>query len=150
MSEKTAFPGPLGAWRRVNPSPARMFALAAIAAGILAPPVFVRSSAAAQSNAAEKSENSSASTVARGEKLYVSYGCYECHGRAAQGGGAGPKLGPHPLPLPSFEQYTHHPTGSMPPYTGKTVSDQDLADIYAYLKSLPEPPNENDIPILNE
>lgn len=150
MSKKTAFPGPLGAWRRVSPLPARMLALAAIAAAILAPPVFVRSRAAAQSNAAaEKSENPSASSVARGEKLYVSYGCYECHGRAAQGG-VGPELGPHPLPLPAFEQYTHHPTGSMPPYTGKTASDRDLADIYAYLKSLPEPPHENDIPILNE
>lgn len=150
MSERTAFPASLDAWRRVNPWRARMLALAAIAAAILAPPVFVRCSAAAQSNAAaEKSENSSASSVARGEKLYVSYGCYACHGRAAQGG-VGPELCPHPPPLPAFEEYAHNPTGSMPPYTGKTVSDQDVADIYAYLKSLPEPPHENDIPILNE
>ncbi len=149
MRKRMAFPGSLDTWRRVNPFGARTLALAAIAAATLAPPVFVRFSAAAQSNAAEKSENSSASSVARGEKLYVSYGCYECHGRAAQGG-VGPELGPHPLPLPAFEQYAHHPAGSMPPYTGKTVSDLDLADIYAYLKSLPEPPHENDIPILNE
>jgi hypothetical protein len=27
---------------------------------------------------------------------------------------------------------------------------RDLADIYAYLKALPEPPNAKDIPILNE
>jgi cytochrome c1 len=38
----------------------------------------------------------------------------------------------------------------MPPYTEKTVSDQELADIYAYLKSLPEPPKAKDIPLLNE
>jgi cytochrome c1 len=38
----------------------------------------------------------------------------------------------------------------MPPYTEKVVTDQELADIYAFLKSLPEPSKAKDIPLLNE
>jgi mono/diheme cytochrome c family protein len=112
--------------------------------------LFARPSAAAQSAAkADKSAHADSASIARGKKLFVGYGCYECHGRAAQGG-VGPRLGPDPLPLAFIEKYVRHPTGSMPPYTEKVVSDQDLASIYAYLKSLPEPPKEKDIPLLNE
>jgi mono/diheme cytochrome c family protein len=112
--------------------------------------MFVHPSAAAQSAATNsKSGKSAAADVERGKKLFTSYGCYECHGRAAQGG-VGPRLGPDPLPLSFIEHYVRNPTGSMPPYTEKTVSDQDLSDIYAYLKSLPEPPNEKNIPLLNQ
>jgi mono/diheme cytochrome c family protein len=37
----------------------------------------------------------------------------------------------------------------MPPYTKKVVSDRELADIYAYLQSIPQPPAAKSIPILN-
>ena len=43
-----------------------------------------------------------------------------------------------------------NPTNQMPPYTSKAVPDQDLADIYAYLKSIPMPPKGKDIPLLNK
>jgi mono/diheme cytochrome c family protein len=129
---------------------AAILALAVVIIVALALLLFARPSAAAQSPAdGNRSEHSDAADVARGKKLFVSYGCYECHGRAAQGG-VGPRLGPDPLPLSFIEKYVRHPTASMPPYTEKTVSDQDLASIYAYLKSLPEPPKEKDIPLLNE
>ena len=36
----------------------------------------------------------------------------------------------------------------MPPYTAKVVSDQELADIYAFLLTIPTPPAANTIPIL--
>jgi hypothetical protein len=39
--------------------------------------------------------------------------------------------------------------GEMPPYTAKVVSDQDLADIYAFLQSLPRPPDPKSIRLLN-
>jgi cytochrome c1 len=38
----------------------------------------------------------------------------------------------------------------MPPYTEKVVSGQEFADIYAFLKSLPEPPKAKSIPLLNQ
>ena len=38
----------------------------------------------------------------------------------------------------------------MPPYTSKVVSDQDLADLYAYLQSKPKAAPAKDIPLLNQ
>jgi hypothetical protein len=38
----------------------------------------------------------------------------------------------------------------MPPYSAKALPDQDLADIYAFLKSIPMPPKGKDIPLLNK
>jgi hypothetical protein len=37
----------------------------------------------------------------------------------------------------------------MPPYTEKVVSDQELADIFAYVQSIPKPPDVKTIPLLN-
>ena len=39
--------------------------------------------------------------------------------------------------------------GQMPPYETKAISDSDLTDIYAFLQSVPKPPNPKDIPLLN-
>jgi cytochrome c len=36
----------------------------------------------------------------------------------------------------------------MPPYEAAVVSDQDAADIYAYLRQMPAPPDPNSIPLL--
>ena len=85
--------------------------------------------------------------VENGQKLYSSYGCYQCHGYAAQGG-AGARLAPRPIAFATFSRYVRRPTGQMPPYTAKVVSDQELADIYAFLVTMPAPPAANTIPIL--
>jgi ubiquinol-cytochrome c reductase cytochrome c subunit len=85
-----------------------------------------------------------------GRKIFESYGCYQCHGREAQGGlGTGPRLGPKPLAFAAIQKYIRQPTGQMPPYTAKVVSDKDLADIYAFLLSVKAPPPIKDIPLLN-
>jgi mono/diheme cytochrome c family protein len=87
-----------------------------------------------------------------GERVYTADGCYECHGRIGQGSvqtGA-PRIGPPALTIDAFARYIHAPTGNMPPYTSKVVSDQDIADIYAFLKSLPPAPQAKDIPLLNQ
>jgi ubiquinol-cytochrome c reductase cytochrome c subunit len=83
-----------------------------------------------------------------GKKLYTSVGCYECHGRVGQGGGAGPRLAPRPIPLQALVAYVRHPTGAMPPYTDKLVTDAQLTDIHAFLSSIPPP--AKDIPLLNQ
>jgi mono/diheme cytochrome c family protein len=82
-----------------------------------------------------------------GRTLFTKNGCYQCHGREAQGGAAGPRLGPGAIPLARL-QYVRKPTGDMPPYTTKVLSDRDLADIYAFLESLPKPPAVSSIPLL--
>ena len=88
--------------------------------------------------------------VQNGKRLYQAYGCYECHGHAGQGGLAGPRIGPNPMPLPAFLQYLREPGGRMPPYTSKVMSEQEVADVYAYVASLPQPPPVKEIPLLNQ
>ena len=97
-----------------------------------------------------KAGETPAGNAANGKKLFAKYGCYECHGREAQGGGLnGPRLAPDPLPFSVVLSYVRHPRGEMPPYTDKVVSDRDMADVYAFLQSRPQPPPVKTIPILN-
>ena len=82
-----------------------------------------------------------------GKKLYVSYGCYQCHGYEAQGSSAtGPRLGPRPIAFAAFSRYVRQPSGQMPPYTAKVVSAADLTNIYAFVSSRPAP--ATNIPLL--
>ena len=104
--------------------------------------IFAAPDAAAQSSAPK-------GNVQNGKRLYTSYGCYQCHGREAQGGG-GSRLAPNPISFAAFSSYVRHPRGQMPPYTSKVVSDSEMADIYAFLQSLPQPPAVKDIPLLND
>ena len=83
-----------------------------------------------------------------GKKIFTSYGCYQCHNYAAHGGGAGPRLAPKPIAFAAFTRQVRKPSNEMPPYTAKVVSDKELADIYAFLLTIPEPPAAGSIPIL--
>ena len=87
--------------------------------------------------------------AANGKKIYMNYGCYECHGTEAHGVTPGPQLGPDPSPFNVFLAYLRHPDGEMPPYTDKVVSDQEVADIYSFVKSVQRPPEARSIPLLN-
>jgi mono/diheme cytochrome c family protein len=84
----------------------------------------------------------------KGRELFVSDGCYECHGREGQGASTGPRLAPRPPTFTTFSRYVRRPTGQMPPYTTKVLSDSDLADIHAFLQSQPQPPSAASIPLL--
>jgi mono/diheme cytochrome c family protein len=84
-----------------------------------------------------------------GRKLFAADGCYQCHGYEAQGATpTGPRLGPKPIAFVQFSKYVRQPTGQMPPYTSKVVPDAALADIYAFLQSLPSPPPADSIAAL--
>jgi ubiquinol-cytochrome c reductase cytochrome c subunit len=109
---------------------------------------FAAASAAVAAQAAQRPANpASAGSVEAGKKLFASIGCYQCHGREAQGSSAtGPRLGPRALPFAAFSRYVRQPTGQMPPYTAKVLSDADLATIYSFVQSRPEP--AKDIPLL--
>ena len=101
---------------------------------------------------AEKSDAAPSGTAEAGKKTFTKDGCYECHGREGQGAaqGAGPRIGPLQLSFEAFSKYVHQPTGQMPPYTSKVISDQELADVYAYLQSRPKATPSKDIPLLNQ
>ena len=86
--------------------------------------------------------------VDAGTTLYRSTGCYQCHSNEGQGGAQGPRIGPDPVSFARFAWYLRQPTGSMPPYSAAVISDQDLADIYAYLETRPRPPAVDSIPLL--
>ncbi len=103
-------------------------------------------SVAPASQAAEAPEGN----AANGKKLFVAYGCYQCHGYVGQGASPGPRIGPPPLSLAFLISYVRHPTGQMPPYTEKVVPDQDLTDIFAYLKAKPQPARASSLPLLNQ
>jgi mono/diheme cytochrome c family protein len=91
-------------------------------------------------------------SASKGERLYKNYGCYECHGFQGQGSAStgGARLGPPRIPLSAFVSYIRQPTGEMPPYTAKVVSDDDASEIYNFLKSIPPPPPLKSIPLLNQ
>ena len=134
-------------WRLSRVS--RFLALWAMGASFLfAVPVLLAQNAASQG---EKSEAAPSGNAENGKKIFTKDGCYECHGREGQGAaeGAGPRIGPPRLSFESFAKYVHQPTGQMPPYTSKVISDQELADIYAYLQSRPKAMPSKDIPLLN-
>ena len=59
-------------------------------------------------------------------------------------------MAPKPLALGALIAYVRQPKGQMPPYTAKVISDAELADIRAYLASIPEPPPAKNIPFLNQ
>jgi mono/diheme cytochrome c family protein len=88
---------------------------------------------------------------ASGKRLFMRNGCYQCHGTVGQGGLAGPRLAQTKLSLPGFTAYVRNPRPSnMPPFRSKVMSDQELADVFAYIQSVPAPVPLADIPILNE
>ncbi len=89
-----------------------------------------------------------AGNAENGKTLFVKNGCYQCHNYQGQGGAAGVRLAPNPVPFRGFVNYVRSPRGDMPPYTAKVMSEQDLADVYAYLKSRPRPPAVSSIPLL--
>ena len=90
-----------------------------------------------------------AGDAAKGKATFVRAGCCECHGHQGQGGVAGLKLAPDPLPYETLVAFVRSSSGPMPPYSTKILSDDDLSDIYAYLASIPKPPDPKSIPALN-
>ena len=93
-----------------------------------------------------------AGDTARGKSLYMKNMCYTCHGTAGQGGdrGSGPRIAYDVWPWEGFAQQVRRPRETMPRYDPKHVSDQDLADIYAYVSSMKRGAKASDIPLLRE
>jgi mono/diheme cytochrome c family protein len=110
-----------------------MLALAAFAAGM------VFGNAAGFAASAEK-----------GKQLFLKNGCWQCHGERGQGGVTGFKLAPDPIPFETLQTFVRTTNRNMPPYREEILSNDDLADIYAYLQSIPKGPDPKSIPLLNQ
>jgi len=90
-----------------------------------------------------------AGNAATGKALYTKYTCFFCHGTAGQGGLAGARLAVVARNPQSFIRYVRRPSGQMPAYTEQILSDQELADIFAYVRDLPAAKKPAEIPLLN-
>lgn len=85
---------------------------------------------------------------AKGKDLYMKFSCYACHGFSGQNG-PGARLVPMRMTPSAFTAYVRSPrTRQMPSFSNKVLSDQQLADIHAYVKTLPASKPAKEIPDL--
>ena len=85
-----------------------------------------------------------------GKRIFMKNGCFECHGTVGQGTIAGARIGPPPLNAQGLIRYVRRPAGQMPAFTEKVMPDQELIDVYTYLKTIPAPKPAKDIPLLSD
>ncbi|MGH6682438.1 MAG: c-type cytochrome [Pseudolabrys sp.] len=93
----------------------------------------------------------SAASAEHGKIAFMQHGCWQCHGTMGQGSIAtsgGKRLAPNPMPWEALAGFVRSTNRAMPPFSEKILSDDDLADIYAYLQSIPKPPDVNGISLL--
>ena len=98
-------------------------------------------------------EVAAAASAEHGKTAFIQSGCWQCHGTMGQGSimtSGGKRLAPDPLPWETFSAFVRSSNRAMPPFSEKILSDNDLADIYAYLQSIPKPPDTASIPLLKE
>lgn len=89
--------------------------------------------------------------TANGKRLFEVKACYECHGWRGQGGLAGARLAQSKLNLQSFRSIIRNPPPSnMPPYRAAVLTDQEVADLFAYIQSFPAPEPVEKIPLLKD
>jgi ubiquinol-cytochrome c reductase cytochrome c subunit len=91
-----------------------------------------------------------AADAAKGKSAFMKNGCWQCHGELGQGGAAGKTLAPKPMPFEAFNVFVRNSNGQMPPYPKEILSDADLADIHAYLQSIPAARDYKSIPLLSQ
>jgi mono/diheme cytochrome c family protein len=91
---------------------------------------------------------SPAGDAKHGKELFLNYACYSCHSFDGHGG-AGARLVPMPLNQAGFISFVRN-AGRMPTYGPKVISDAQLVDIYAYIKTLPTSRDAKSIPLIQE
>jgi mono/diheme cytochrome c family protein len=99
-----------------------------------------------------QAQDAPAGDTATGRAVFLKEACFTCHGRSGQGGaynGPAPILAQTALPFEGFKAQIRNPVNDMPAYSDAVLSDKDIADIYAFVKSLPGPRSPKDIAILN-
>jgi cytochrome c553 len=86
-----------------------------------------------------------------GADHWMKYTCYGCHGFSGQNG-PGMRLVPMKMTADNFTKMVRNPSqpNRMPPYSAKNLTDAQVADIWAYLKTLPDAPPAKDIPLIQQ
>ena len=99
-----------------------------------------------------RAQDAPAGDVGNGKRVYLADGCFTCHGRVGQGGaynGPAPRLAQTAMPFDGFKGQVRNPVNDMPAFSDANLSDKDIADIFAFVRSLPGPRSAKDIAILN-
>jgi len=86
-----------------------------------------------------------------GADHWMKYTCYGCHGFSGQNG-PGMRLVPMKMTVENFTKMVRNPSAPnrMSPYSEKNLTDAQVANIWAYLKTLPDAPPAKDIPLLQQ
>jgi mono/diheme cytochrome c family protein len=96
-------------------------------------------------------QNPNAGNTTNGKRLFEVKACYECHGWRGQGGLAGARLAQTKLNLQGFRTILRNPPPSnMPSYRAAVLTDQEVADLFAYIQSFPAPEPVERIPLLKQ
>jgi mono/diheme cytochrome c family protein len=93
-----------------------------------------------------------AGDAVNGKRLYLAT-CFACHGRSGQGGamnGPAPILARTAMPFDGFKAQLREPISDMPAYSEAVMSDQQIADIYAFVETLPGPLPAKDMAIFKD
>lgn len=101
-----------------------------------------------------QTENAPTGDAAKGRDTFMRAGCFACHGTLGKGAERAPRLATEPWPIDAFIMKVRDPSNfampsGMPFYTEKSLTDGDLADIHAFLTSVPGDPAPKDIPLLH-
>ena len=94
-----------------------------------------------------------AGDAANGKQVYAKLRCFTCHGRVGQGGAynyPAPALAALELPVEAFQAFLREPPNDMPAFAPSVMSDQDAADMWAFLRTLPGRKPVKDFPLLNQ
>jgi mono/diheme cytochrome c family protein len=76
--------------------------------------------------------------IQEGQRWYTMHNCYSCHGKNANDGKAA-KIASLDMGFSSFVRLLRNPSSpSMPRFPETTLSKEDAADIYAWLKNMPQ------------
>jgi len=116
------------------------------------PVVLLLAAAAANTQTPAPAGTTATGDAKHGKEQFVKYTCYGCHGFSGQNGN-GARLVPMRFPQAGFIAYVRNPprANQMPSYSPKVLADMDLADIYAYIKTLPDSaPPAASVPILSQ
>ena len=103
--------------------------------------------------AAVRAQDAPPGDAIEGKRVYLAVGCFLCHGRSGQGGalnGPAPILAKTAMPFDGFKGQLRQPANEMPAYSEKVMTDKQIADIYAFVESLPGPRPTKDMKIFSD
>jgi mono/diheme cytochrome c family protein len=102
---------------------------------------------------AAMSQSTRSGDAAKGRETFLNVQCYTCHGRVGEGGRfmyAAPPLTGLDMPPEALQAFLRSAPNDMPSFAPSILTDDDIANIAAFLRSLPGRSDPKDFPLLNQ